>query len=76
LPPLGDTVVGLIKGKVSAKAVQTNSGWHIVRQDDMRKFKLPTFDESKNIISQSFLNRRKQEAISALMKKATVVPAK
>jgi len=76
LPPLGDTVVGLIKGKVSAKAVQTNLGWHIVRQDDMRKFKLPTFDESKNIISQSFLNRRKQEAISALMKKATVVPAK
>jgi peptidyl-prolyl cis-trans isomerase C len=76
VPPLGDTVVGLTKGKVSVKAVRTNLGWHVVRLDDMRKFKLPTFEESKNIISQSFLNRRKQEAISELMKKATVVPAK
>jgi peptidyl-prolyl cis-trans isomerase C len=76
VPPLGDTVVGLTKGKVSVKAVRTNLGWHVVRLDDMRKFKLPTFEESKNIISQSFLNRRKQEAISDLMKKATVVPAK
>jgi peptidyl-prolyl cis-trans isomerase C len=76
VPPLGDTVVGLTKGKVSVKAVRTNLGWHVVRLDDMRKFKLPTFEESKNIISQSFLNRRKQEAISELMKKVTVVPAK
>ena len=76
LSPLGDTVVALAKGKVSAKPIRTNIGWHVVKQDDMRKFKLPTFEESKNIISQSFLNRRKQEAISELMKKATVVPAK
>ena len=76
VPPLGDTVIGLTKGKVATKAVRSNLGWHIVRQDDMRKFKLPTFEESKNIISQSILNRRKQEAISELMKKATVVPTK
>jgi peptidyl-prolyl cis-trans isomerase C len=42
----------------------------------MRKFKLPTFEESKGLISQSLLNRRKQEAISDLMKKVTVVPTK
>ena len=76
VPPLGDTVITLTKGKLSSKAVRSNLGWHVVRLDDMRKFKLPTFEESKGAIYQSFMNRRKQEAISELMKKATVVPAK
>jgi peptidyl-prolyl cis-trans isomerase C len=76
VPPLGDTVIGLTKGKLVAKPVRTNIGWHVVRLDDLRKFKLPTFEESKGAISQAIFNRRKQEAISDLMKKATVVPAK
>lgn len=74
--PLGDLVISLTKGKLSTKAVRTNLGWHVVRLDDLRKFKLPTFEESKGAISQSIFNRRKQEAISELMKKATVVPTK
>ncbi len=76
VPPLGETVIALTKGKVASKAVRTNLGWHVVRLDDMRKFKLPTFEESKGAISQSIFNRRKQEAISELMKKVTVVPVK
>ena len=76
VPPLGDTVLALAKGGVAANAVKTNLGWHVVRLDDSRKFKLPTFDEAKSILSQSVLNRRKQEAIAGLMKKTTVAPGK
>ena len=72
LQPLGDALVGLSKGKLDPKPVRTNMGWHVVRVDDVRKFKMPSYDEAKGNIYQGLLNRKKQEAVDALMKKTTV----
>ncbi|MEI7531422.1 MAG: peptidyl-prolyl cis-trans isomerase [Betaproteobacteria bacterium] len=72
VPPLGDTVVALTKGKSTAKPIKTASGWHIIRLDDIRKVKIPPFEEAKNTVGQQILSRRQQEAVAELMKKVTV----
>ena len=72
VPPLGDTVVALTKGKSTAKPIKMASGWHIIRLDDIRKVKIPPFEEAKNTVGQQILSRRQQEAVAELMKKVTV----
>ena len=47
-------------------------GWHLVRVDDVRKFKMPSYEESKNNVYQGLVNRKKQEAVDALIKKTTI----
>jgi len=69
---LGDALVNLSKGKVSAAAIQTNIGWHVIKVDDIRKFKMPTYEESKNNIYQGLLSKKKQEAVDSLVKKTTI----
>jgi peptidyl-prolyl cis-trans isomerase C len=73
--PLGDALVNLTKGKIDPKPVKTNIGWHVVRVDEVRKFKMPSFDEAKGNIYQGLLARKKQEAIDALIKKTTIAKA-
>ncbi len=73
IPPLGDTVVGLAKGSVS-EPVATSVGFHLLKVLDARPFKAPTFDESKQSIRMSLLERRKQEIIRSVIEKADVKP--
>jgi len=73
--PLGDTLVNLTKGKLDSKPTKTNIGWHVVRVDEVRKFKMPSFDEAKGNIFQGLLARKKQESIDALIKKTTIAKA-
>ena len=70
--PLGDSLVAIPKGKIDPKPIRTNMGWHVVRVDDVRKFKMPSFEESKNNVYQGLVNRKKQEAVDVLMKKTTI----
>lgn len=73
IPPLGDTVVGLAKGSVS-EPIATSVGFHLLKVLDARPFKAPTFDESKQSIRMSLLERRKQEIIRSVIEKADVKP--
>lgn len=73
IPPLGDTVVALAKGSVS-EPVATSVGFHLLKVIDSRPFKAPSFDESKQGIRMSLLERRKQEIIRGVMEKAEVKP--
>ena len=57
---------------MSAAAIQTNIGWHVIKVDDIRKFKMPTYEESKNNIYQGLLSKKKQEAVDSLVKKTTI----
>ncbi len=75
VPALGDALVNLSKGKLDPKPVKTNIGWHVVRVDDVRKFKMPSFEEAKGNIYQGLLGRKKQEAIDALIKRTNIAKA-
>jgi peptidyl-prolyl cis-trans isomerase C len=47
-----DAMVKLPKGKFSPTPVKTSFGYHVIRLDDVRDAKLPTFDEAKPQIAQ------------------------
>ncbi len=72
IKPLGDVVMNLKKGQVSIAPIQTAIGWHIIKLDETRPFKAPTFEESKQRMIQTLVERRKQEIIQSVMKKADV----
>ncbi len=56
--PFGEAVVKLKKGQIS-EPVQTQFGWHVIKLEDTRELKVPTFEEIKPRLEQ----RRKQEAV-------------
>jgi peptidyl-prolyl cis-trans isomerase C len=50
--PFSDAMVATEKGKFTAQPVQTPFGWHVIRVDDMREAKVPTFEEVKPQLQQ------------------------
>lgn len=72
MPALGDALISAPKGKVDLKPIKSNLGWHVIRVDDVRKFKLPGFDEAKNNIAQGLLAKRRQDAVGELMKRTKI----
>ena len=72
LPILGAVVVNLQKGAVAATPVQTPIGWHVLKLDDTRTYKIPTFEEARAQMRQGVLTQRRQALIDDLMRKAVV----
>jgi peptidyl-prolyl cis-trans isomerase C len=60
--PFGEAVLKLNKGQVSAP-VQTQFGWHVIKLEDTRDLKVPSFDEMKPQLEK----RKQQESIQKLI---------
>lgn len=50
--PFSEAMVKLDKGKFTATPVQTQFGWHVIKVDDIRDAKVPSFDEVKPQLQQ------------------------
>lgn len=50
--PFSEAMVKLEKGKFTAQPVQTQFGWHVIRLDDIRDAKVPSFEEVKPQLQQ------------------------
>jgi peptidyl-prolyl cis-trans isomerase C len=50
--PFSDAMVKLEKGKFTATPVQTQFGWHVIKVDDIRDAKVPSFEEVKPQLQQ------------------------
>ncbi len=48
----GDAVFAMKPGEVSKTPVKTQFGWHVIKLEDMRAGKKPTFDEAKSTLEQ------------------------
>jgi peptidyl-prolyl cis-trans isomerase C len=72
LPAIGTVISGLSKGAVAANPVQTPAGWQVVKVDDVRPFKIPTFEESRPQLKVAVQNTRRQKFIEELLKKAEI----
>ncbi|MCC7484849.1 MAG: peptidylprolyl isomerase [Burkholderiales bacterium] len=70
--PFGDALAKLKKGQVTEAPVQTQFGWHVIRLDDERATKMPTFDEVKPQIQQMLHNQMVQKLIAELRAKAKI----
>lgn len=69
--PFGEAILKLNKGQISAP-VQTQYGWHIIKLEDTRELKVPTFEEMKSRLEQRRKQEAAQKAIADLRSKARV----
>ena len=69
--PFGDAMLKLNKGQISAP-VQTQYGWHIIKLEDTREVKFPTFEEFKPRIENGLQQRAIKKAVDELVSKAKI----
>lgn len=69
--PFGDAIQTLAKGEISAP-VQTQYGWHIVKLEDTRELKVPSYAEVKPNLEKRLQQQAIQEAIKSLRANARI----
>ena len=70
--PFAETVVKMKKGQMTDAPVQSDFGFHVIRVEDERATKVPSFDEAKQQLQQLVQNQVVQKAIADLRAKAKV----
>lgn len=70
--PFADALVKLKKGQMSDAPVQSNFGWHVIRVDDERPFKAPSFEEVKPNLQRGMQQQLVQKAVAELRTKAKI----
>ena len=70
--PFGDALAKLKKGQLTDTPVQSEFGFHVIRLDDERAVKVPTFEEAKPQIQQMLQSQQVQKMLSDLRAKAKV----
>ena len=67
-----DAMVSLEKGQLTDFPVHTRFGYHVIRLDDVRPVKFPSFDEVKPRIQQQMTQRKVDQLVRSLRTKAKV----
>jgi peptidyl-prolyl cis-trans isomerase C len=61
-PALGEAIKSIAKGKLVAKPIKSDAGWHVLQVEDIRAFKAPSFADTKQqlvvIVSRLALDTR------------------
>ena len=70
--PFAETVVKMKKGQMTDAPVQSDFGFHVIRVEDERATKVPSFEEAKQQLQQLVQNQVVQKAIADLRAKAKV----
>lgn len=70
--PFADALAKLKKGQMTDTPVQSNFGWHVIRLDDERAFKAPTFEEVKPNLQRGLQQQIIQKAVADLRAKAKI----
>jgi peptidyl-prolyl cis-trans isomerase C len=70
--PFADALPKLKKGQVTEAPVQTQFGWHVIRVDDERATKLPSFEEAKPQLQQMLQGQIVDKAVADLRAKAKI----
>jgi peptidyl-prolyl cis-trans isomerase C len=74
--PFGDALKVLPKGQITQAPVHTNFGYHVIKMDDIRDLKAPTFDEVKDNFRQRVQQQQVQKMLAELKSKAKIVDSK
>jgi peptidyl-prolyl cis-trans isomerase C len=70
--PFSDALVELKKGQFTETPVKSQFGYHVIKLEDTRAAKVPSFDEVKPQISQALQQKKLQALQDDLRKKATI----
>lgn len=72
VPPFANALLSLKKGTYTKEPVKSQFGWHIIKLDDVRDLKVPSFEELKPQILQRLQQQSIQEYIAELRSKAKI----
>ena len=70
--PFGEAITKLKKGQMTDAPVHTDFGYHVIRLDDERAAKVPSFEEAKPQLQQIVQGQVVQKAIADLRAKAKI----
>ena len=70
--PFADAVQATPKGSTTATPVKTDFGYHVIRVDDVRPLKVPTFEEVKEQFRQRAQQAQIQKLLADLRTKAKI----
>ena len=70
--PFAEAVTRLKKGQMTDAPVRTDFGYHVIRVEDERATKIPSFEEAKPQLQQLVQNQMVQKAIADLRSKAKI----
>lgn len=72
VPEFSKAMVGLQKGQITETPVKSQFGYHVIKLEDVRPAKVPSFDEVKQQVAESLQQRKLQVYREELMKKAVI----
>ncbi|MBU3608904.1 peptidylprolyl isomerase [Polynucleobacter sp. AP-Mumm-500A-B3] len=73
IPAVGNVLPSLTKGAVTTTPIQTSVGWVILKLDDKRNFKIPSYEEAKAQIRQAIVQQYLAQAVKNLRVNARIV---
>ncbi|MEE9331021.1 MAG: peptidylprolyl isomerase [Methylophilaceae bacterium] len=71
--PFSKAVTSLKKGEVVAAPVQTQFGWHVIKLNDTRATKVPTYAKAKEGMKRTLQQRKLEKMMLGLKEKAKIV---
>ncbi len=72
VPEFANVMINLNKGDYTKAPVKSQFGWHVIRLDDVRALKAPSFDEIKPQLQQRLQQQSIQKVIAELRGKAKI----
>lgn len=73
LPQIAAVLVTLSKGQVSPTPIRMPQGWYLIKLDDKRSSKPPTFEQAKTSIRNGLVQRKQFEYLSKLRQGAAII---
>lgn len=73
IPEIANVLANMSRGSLTAAPIQTNLGWHVIKLEDSRQFKAPTFEESKVRVQQTLMQNKRIELLGKLREGAKIV---
>lgn len=72
VPALASVVVNLNVGSTTNTPIPTSDGWQVLKVEGKRKFKVPTFDESKQQLANAVFAKERADFVQKLVSAAKV----
>lgn len=72
-PQLASVLITLSKGQVSPAPIQMQQGWYLIKLEDKKSSKPPSFEQAKPAIRAGMTQRKQFEFLSQLAKDAKII---
>ena len=73
IPEIANVLANMSRGSLTSAPIQTSLGWHVIKLEDSRQFKAPTFEESKVRVQQTLMQAKRIELLGKLREAAKIV---